>query len=190
MVKLNRIYTRTGDQGTTRLSDGQIAPKHHVRVEAYGSVDETNAQIGVCRLHTGADPWLEAVLARVQNELFDLGADLSMPEDKPGITALRVTAPQVERLERDIDEANRNLAPLASFVLPAGTPLSAHLHVARTVCRRAERDAVRLAGAAGETVNPEAIKYLNRLSDLLFVACRRANDDGAGDVLWRPGGTR
>jgi len=190
LVKLNKIYTRTGDRGSTRLSDGQVAAKHHVRVEAYGSVDETNAQIGVCRLHTAADPWLEDVLARVQNELFDLGADLSMPVDKPGVTALRITASQVERLERDIDEANVRLSPLTSFVLPAGTPLSAHLHVARTVCRRAERDAVRLAQTEGEAVNDEAMKYLNRLSDLLFVACRRANGNGEGDVLWRPGGTR
>ena len=190
MVKLNRIYTRTGDKGTTRLSDGQVAPKHHVRVEAYGSVDETNAQLGVCRLHTGEDPWLEAVLARVQNELFDLGADLSTPQDRPGVAALRVTAPQVERLEKDIDEVNRALSPLTSFVLPAGTALAACLHVARTVCRRAERDTVRLLETDGEPVNPEAVKYLNRLSDLLFVASRRANGDGEGDVLWRPGGTR
>ena len=190
MVKLNKIYTRTGDKGSTRLSDGQIAPKHHVRVEAYGSVDETNAQLGVCRLHTGEDPWLEAVLARVQNELFDLGADLSTPKDPEGYEALRITAPQVERLERDIDEANAALSPLTSFVLPAGTPLASHLHVARTVCRRAERDAVRLADTPGEAVNPEAVKYLNRLSDLLFVASRRANGNGAGDVLWTPGGTR
>lgn len=190
MVKLNRIYTRTGDKGSTRLTDGQIAPKHHVRVEAYGSVDETNAQIGVCRLHTEADPWLEAVLARIQNELFDLGADLSTPSDPEGFEALRITPPQVERLEKDIDESNRALAPLNSFVLPGGTPLAAHLHVARTVCRRAERDAVRLADTPGEPVNPEAVKYLNRLADLLFVVSRRANGDGAGDVLWKPGATR
>ena len=190
LVKLNKIYTRTGDAGRTRLSDGQIAPKHHVRVEAYGAVDETNAQIGVCRLHTGRDPWLEAVLARIQNELFDLGADLSTPTDPEGYEALRITPEQVTRLETDIDEANAVLAPLTSFVLPAGTPLSAHLHVARTVCRRAEREVVRLTDTPGEAVNAEAVKYLNRLSDLLFVACRRANGDGAGDVLWVPGGTR
>lgn len=192
MVTLNRIYTRTGDKGKTRLATGEPLDKHHPRVEAYGAVDETNAQLGVCRLHTALDPWLEAVLARVQNELFDLGADLATPEreTKPDYPALRIVASQVERLERDIDEANGALAPLTSFVLPAGTALSAHLHVARTVCRRAERDATRLAAIEGETVSPEAIKYLNRLSDLLFVACRRANGDGAGDVLWQPGATR
>lgn len=189
MVTLNRIYTRTGDGGKTRLATGEPLDKHHPRVEAYGAVDETNAQLGVCRLHTGADPWLEAVLARVQNEMFDLGADLATPTqgDAP---ALRVVASQVERLEQDIDEANRALEPLASFVLPAGSALAAHLHVARTVCRRAERAATRLAGIEGETVNAEAIKYLNRLSDLLFVASRRANGNGADDVLWRPGATR
>lgn len=190
MVLLNRIYTRTGDAGETRLATGQQVAKTHPRVEAYGAVDETNAHLGVCRLHTGEDPWLEAVLARIQNELFDLGADLSTPQtaDRPDRPALRMTSGQVERLEKDIDEANRALEPLTSFVLPAGSALATHLHVARTVCRRAERDAVRLAEA--DAVNPEAIKYLNRLSDLLFVASRRANGDGADDVLWRPGGTR
>jgi len=187
VVRLNRIYTRTGDDGTTGLVSGARAPKHHPRVEAYGDVDEANAQLGVCRLHAATDPWLDAVLARIQNELFDLGADLATPE-RDGLEALRVTASQVERLEHDIDEINRALEPLRSFVLPGGSPLSAQLHIARTVCRRAERRAVRLAGE--ETVNPEAVKYLNRLSDLLFVAARRANADGAQDVLWRPGATR
>lgn len=192
MVLLNRIYTRTGDKGSTRLASGEQVAKTHPRVEAYGAVDETNAQLGVCRLHTAGDPWLEAVLARIQNEMFDLGADLSTPQsaDRPDRPALRITPGQVERLEKDIDEANRALEPLTSFVLPAGSALATHLHVARTVCRRAERDAVRLASTEGETVNPEAVKYLNRLSDLLFVASRRANGNGADDVLWRPGGTR
>ena len=186
------IATKTGDYGTTGLMYNRRVAKCHPRVEAYGAVDETNAQLGVCRLHTAADPWLEAVLARIQNEMFDLGADLSTPQsaDRPDRPSLRVTPGQVERLEKDIDEANRALEPLTSFVLPAGSALATHLHVARTVCRRAERDAVRLAETEGETVNPEAVKYLNRLSDLLFVASRRANGNGADDVLWRPGGTR
>ena len=192
MVLLNRIYTRTGDKGATRLATGEQVAKTHPRVEAYGAVDETNAQLGVCRLHTAGDPWMEAVLARIQNEMFDLGADLSTPHsaDRADRPALRITPGQVERLEKDIDEANRALEPLTSFVLPAGSALATHLHVARTVCRRAERDAVRLAASEGETVNPEAVKYLNRLSDLLFVASRRANGNGSDDVLWRPGGTR
>jgi cob(I)alamin adenosyltransferase len=192
VVTLNRIYTRTGDKGKTRLATGEPLAKHHPRVEAYGSVDELNAQVGVCRLHAGEDRWLEAVLARVQNELFDLGADLSTPhrDEKPDFPALRILESQVTRLEQDIDEVNTALAPLTSFVLPAGTPLAAHLHVARTVCRRAERQAVHLADTEGEIVSPEAVKYLNRLSDLLFVAARRANANGAGDVLWKPGATR
>ena len=192
MVLLNRIYTRTGDAGRTRLATGEPTPKHDVRVEAYGGVDETNAQVGVCRTYAGADRWLEDVLSRIQNELFDLGADLSTPvrDGNPDRPALRITPAQVARLERDIDEINEPLEPLTSFVLPAGSPLAAALHVARTVCRRAERQAVRLADSPGETVNPEALKYLNRLSDLLFVAARRANAGGAGDVLWKPGETR
>jgi cob(I)alamin adenosyltransferase len=192
MVTLNRIYTRTGDQGDTRLATGEPLPKFDPRVEAYGGVDETNACIGLCRLHSVADPELDACLARIQNDLFDLGADLATPErDKAlGWEPLRVTAAQVERLEREIDGFNADLEPLNSFVLPAGSPLASHLHLARTVCRRAERDAVRLARIEGETVNPEAVKYLNRLSDLLFVAARRANDQGRADVLWTPGATR
>ncbi len=192
MVTLNRIYTRTGDGGKTRLATGEPLPKYDPRVEAYGSVDETNACIGLARLHADTDPWLDAALTRIQNDLFDLGADLATPErDEPlKFEPLRITAPQVERLEAEIDSINDALEPLTSFVLPAGTPLSAHLHLARTVCRRAERETVRLADTKGETVSPEAIKYLNRLSDLLFVAARRANANGHADVLWTPGANR
>jgi cob(I)alamin adenosyltransferase len=192
LVTLNKIYTRTGDGGKTRLATGEPLPKDDPRVSAYGTVDETNACLGLARLHAKADPHLDAILERIQNDLFDLGADLATPErDKPlGFEPLRITAPQVERLEHEIDDLNADLSPLESFVLPAGTALSAHLHLARTVCRRAEREAVTLAGIPGEKVSPEAIKYLNRLSDLLFVAARRANDRGKGDVLWKPGATR
>ncbi len=192
MVTLNRIYTRTGDGGKTRLATGEPLPKDHPRVAAYGGVDETNACLGLARLHAGGDPHLDAILARIQNDLFDLGADLATPErDKPlPFEPLRILAAQVERLEHEIDDLNADLSPLDSFVLPAGTALSAHLHLARTVCRRAERDAVTLANLADETVSPEAVKYLNRLSDLLFVAARRANDGGKADVLWKPGATR
>jgi cob(I)alamin adenosyltransferase len=189
VVRLTRIYTRTGDQGLTRLATGEQVAKTDPRVAAYGEVDETNACLGLARLHCAADPELDAILARIQNDLFDLGADLATP-DKPdlGWEPLRITADQVARLEREIDAMNADLAPLDSFVLPGGSALAAHLHLARTVCRRAERQAVALAGAAA--VNAEAVKYLNRLSDLLFVASRRANGGGAGDVLWKPGATR
>ncbi len=192
MVTLNRIYTKTGDQGSTGLATGERVSKADARVEAYGAVDETNATIGLARLHSGADPTLDAMLQRIQNDLFDLGADLATPErDKPlKFEALRVTESQVARLEREIDEINAALEPLTSFVLPAGSALAAHLHLARTVSRRAEREAVRLAAADGERVNPEAVKYLNRLSDLLFVAARRANANGADDVLWIPAAGR
>jgi cob(I)alamin adenosyltransferase len=192
VVVLNRIYTRTGDRGDTRLATGEPAAKFDPRVEAYGSVDETNACLGLCRLHAAGDPELDAVLARIQNDLFDLGADLATPDRGQPLKwePLRITAGQVERLEREIDAFNAVLEPLNSFVLPAGTPLAAHLHLARTVCRRAERETVRLARTEGEPVNSEAVKYLNRLSDLLFVAARRANDQGRGDVLWKPGATR
>lgn len=192
MVTLNRIYTRTGDRGTTRLATGEPVAKTDARVEAYGSVDETNACLGLARLHTGADGWLDAALGRIQNELFDLGADLATPDRGKdlGWEPLRIVADQVARLEREIDEMNAAMAPLDSFILPGGTPAAAHLHLGRTVCRRAERDAVRLAASEGEAVNAEALKYLNRLSDWLFVASRRANADGAGDVLWKPGATR
>ena len=190
MVTLNRIYTRTGDQGQTRLATGESVSKASLRVETYGAVDETNACIGLVRIHT-ADGDLDAVLARIQNELFDLGADLSTPiapDEVPG-KALRIIDSQVNRLEAEIDQFNGDLSDLTSFVLPGGTPAAAALHLARTVSRRAERWAVRLV-EAGDIVNPAALKYLNRLSDLLFVASRWANDKGAGDVLWKSGATR
>ncbi|CAN7447050.1 cob(I)yrinic acid a,c-diamide adenosyltransferase [Caulobacter sp. LjRoot300] len=192
MVTLNRIYTRTGDKGLTRLSTGQPVSKASPRVEAYGGVDETNAFIGVARQHTKADPELDALLERIQNDLFDLGADLATPEqdETPAWEPLRVVDSQVERLEREIDAINARLSPLTSFVLPAGSPAAAALHVARTVCRRAERGLVELMALEGEIVGEPALRYLNRLSDLLFVAARRANDDGAADVLWKPGATR
>ena len=192
MVTLNRIYTRTGDKGLTRLSTGQPVSKASLRVEAYGGVDETNAFIGVARQHTKGDAELDALLERIQNDLFDLGADLATPEQngKPDWEPLRIIDSQVERLEREIDGMNARLSPLTSFVLPAGSPASAALHVARTVCRRAERKVVELMGVEEEIVSDAALKYLNRLSDLLFVASRRANDDGAADVLWKPGATR
>jgi cob(I)alamin adenosyltransferase len=191
MVKLTRIYTRGGDGGQTSLGDGARIAKHDPRVAAYGTVDETNATIGLARLHTeGA---LDAMLERVQNDLFDLGADLCRPGGAPGggdpvRSALRMNATQVARLETEIDAVNANLAELTSFVLPGGTPAAAYLHLARTVSRRAERDMTALAMA--ETVNPEAVRYINRLSDLLFVLARHANDDGAQDVLWEPGANR
>lgn len=192
MVTLNRIYTRTGDGGSTRLASGEPVSKADLRVEAYGGVDETNAVIGLARLHTAGDSLLDAVLARVQNDLFDLGADLATPDRGKSLDwePLRILQSQVDRLEGEIDQINARLSPLTSFVLPGGTPAAAFLHQARTVCRRAERVCVALAAQAGEPVGGPALKYLNRLSDLLFVAARRANDDGAGDVLWTPGGTR
>jgi cob(I)alamin adenosyltransferase len=194
MVVLNRIYTRTGDGGTTRLSTGAEVPKHDARVEAYGTVDEANSAIGVARLHVAAagDGWLDAALGRIQNDLFDLGADLATPEDGRALewTPLRVVQAQVDRLEAEIDHANAAIAPLDSFVLPGGSAAAAHLHVARTVVRRAERLACALAAIPGEAVSGEAIRYLNRLSDFLFVAARRANDDGARDVKWVPGAHR
>ena len=191
MVVLNKIYTRTGDDGTTALGTGERRPKHDVRVAAYGTVDETNACIGLARLHTGADPELDAMLARVQNDLFDLGADLATPETRaPTHEPLRIVDSQVERLEREIDSLNAALRPLRSFVLPGGTPAAAALHLARTVCRRAERLMVQLAGTPGERVGAPALRYVNRLSDFLFVAGRHANDAGARDVLWVPGRDR
>ena len=192
MVTLNRIYTRTGDGGETRLATGEALPKNDPRVEAYGDVDETNACLGLARLHTGDDPDLDAILARIQNELFDLGADLATPErpdHKLGWEALRIVASQVVQLETDIDALNGPLSDLTSFILPAGTPAATHLHLARTVCRRAERKAVALTQVPGEVVSADAIRYLNRLSDFLFVAARHANR-AAGDVLWVPGGSR
>ena len=192
MVTLNRIYTRTGDGGSTRLATGAPVSKASPRVEAYGGVDETNATIGMARQHTATDPVLDAMLERIQNDLFDLGADLATPEQhgKPDWEPLRILDGQVERLEREIDLLNGEMAPLTSFVLPAGSPAAAALHVARTVCRRAERICVALSEMDGEIVGQPAIKYLNRLSDLLFVAARWSNNKGRADVLWKPGATR
>ncbi|MBK8456659.1 MAG: cob(I)yrinic acid a,c-diamide adenosyltransferase [Phyllobacteriaceae bacterium] len=190
MVKLNRIYTRTGDDGTTGLVNGERRPKHDLRIETYGTVDEANAFIGVACAALPAESALVTPLARVQNDLFDLGADLATPEagKSPGFEPLRIVASQVARVEADIDALNARLNPLKSFVLAGGSPAAAHLHVARTVARRAERLACALA--AVETINPEAVKYLNRVSDFLFVAARVANDDGGRDVLWVPGRDR
>jgi cob(I)alamin adenosyltransferase len=188
MVTLNRIYTRTGDGGKTRLATGEPVAKTHPRVEAYGAVDELNAQLGVARTHFADAPALDAMFERVQNDLFDLGADLATPE-RPR-KDLRIIASQVTRLEAEIDALNDELEPLTSFVLPGGTAAAAALHVARTVCRRAERAAVSLGETEGESLGAAALQYLNRLSDLLFVAARYANDKGKGDVLWRPGATR
>ena len=190
MVVLNKIYTRTGDAGDTGLASGERVSKCDPRVEAYGAVDELNAVIGIARLHSGQNDRIDAMLGRIQNELFDLGADLATPhEPAPKWEALRIVASQVERLEAEIDWMNESLKALDSFILPGGSPLSAHLHLARTVARRAEREAVRLV-ETGATVTPEAMRYLNRLSDHLFVACRRANANGADDVKWKPGSTR
>lgn len=191
MVVLNRIYTRTGDKGTTALAAGGRRAKHDLRIEAFGTVDETNACIGMVRLHTNGLP-IDAMLSRIQNDLFDLGADLATVEtDKPlSYEPLRITQGQVDRLEREIDELNAELAPLRSFVLPGGTPAAAALHLARTICRRAERLAVALMEKPEEKVSAETVKYLNRLSDFLFVASRYINDKGALDVLWVPGQNR
>jgi cob(I)alamin adenosyltransferase len=191
MVVLNRIYTRTGDKGTTALAAGGRRAKHDLRIEAFGTVDETNACIGMVRLHTNGLP-IDAMLSRIQNDLFDLGADLATVEtDKPlPYEPLRITQGQVDRLEREIDELNAELAPLRSFVLPGGTPAAAALHLARTVCRRAERLVVALNEKPEEKVSAETVKYLNRLSDFLFVASRYINDKGALDVLWVPGQNR
>lgn len=191
MVRLTRIYTRGGDRGETSLSDGTRVKKHALRIEAIGAVDEANAAVGLARIQTGrhAQAGPDTMLSRIQNDLFDLGADLSTPEGGGGAKGpLRIVAAQVERLEREIDAMNAELQPLDSFVLPGGTDVAAALHLARTVVRRAERLAVALA--EGESVNPEAIKYLNRLSDHLFVLARVANDRGVSDVLWRPGANR
>jgi cob(I)alamin adenosyltransferase len=190
MVVLNRIYTRTGDDGTTALGSGERRPKYDLRISAYGTVDETNAAIGVVRLHLAQAPDLDAMLGLVQNDLFDLGADLAVPQREGKAERLRVLSTQVERLERDIDTLNAGLADLTSFVLPGGTPAAATLHVARTVCRRAERLMVELAAQPDEPVSAAAIQYMNRLSDFLFVASRAMNDNGAGDVLWVPGQNR
>jgi cob(I)alamin adenosyltransferase len=192
MVVLNKIYTRTGDDGSTGLATGERVKKWDLRVESYGAVDETNAAVGVARLHGASDPDLDAMLGRIQNDLFDLGADLATPErDKPlGWTPLRIVEAQVKRLETEIDAMNAAIPPLNSFILPGGSALSAHLHVARTTCRRAERLIAELAATEGEVVSAPALAYANRLSDFLFVAARRANGNGANDVLWVPGANR
>jgi cob(I)alamin adenosyltransferase len=190
MVVLNRIYTRTGDDGTTALGSGERRPKYDLRIAAYGTVDETNAAIGVVRLHLSNAPALDAMLGRIQNDLFDLGADLAVPRREGKAERLRVSPAQVERLETEIDSLNAGLAELRSFVLPGGTPAAAYLHLARTVCRRAERMMVELAAQPDEPVGVAAIQYMNRLSDFLFVASRFVNDKGAGDVLWVPGQNR
>jgi cob(I)alamin adenosyltransferase len=190
MVVLNRIYTRTGDDGTTALGSGERRPKYDLRIEAYGTVDETNAAIGIVRLHLADAPELDRMLGLIQNDLFDLGADLAVPQRDGKAERLRVLASQVERLERDIDALNDKLSPLTSFVLPGGTPAAAYFHLARTVCRRAERIMVELAAQPNEPVSDAAIQYMNRLSDFLFVASRAANNNGAGDVLWVPGQNR
>ena len=193
MVTLNKIYTRTGDNGTTGLVGQERRLKCDLRIDAYGTVDETNAAIGIARVHTvDIFPQIDAMLFRFQNDLFDLGADLATPhtKEKPEYEPLRIVASQVKHVEDAIDVVNANLAPLKSFVLPGGSPASAALHLARTIARRAERLVVELAEFSGETVNPEALKYLNRLSDFLFVASRAVNDNGAKDVLWVPGANR
>ena len=192
MVKLNKIYTRTGDGGTTGLATGPRRSKADLRLEAIGDVDETNASVGLVRQHTALHAEIDAMLSRIQNDLFDLGADLATPEDgKPlGYEPLRIVAPQTRRLEADIDALNAHLEPLRSFILPGGSAAAAALHLARTVARRAERAMVALTLKPGETVSAEALKYINRVSDFLFVAARAVNDNGKTDVLWVPGKNR
>jgi cob(I)alamin adenosyltransferase len=192
MVVLSKIYTRTGDDGTTALGSGRRIAKYDLRVEAYGTLDEANAAIGLARLHTRqSDPALDAMLARIQNDLFDLGAELCFPDEtKDARGRLALTDAQVERLEREIDGLNRELQPLRSFVLPGGSSAASFLHFARTVSRRAERLMVALAARPNEPVGPAALRYINRLSDFLFVASRFANDKGKDDVLWVRGQNR
>ncbi len=198
MVVLNKIYTRTGDDGTTALGTGERRKKYDLRVSAYGTIDEANAAIGLARLHTREVPELDAALSRIQNDLFDVGADLCTPVRDgskdggkgPGGARLTVTDNQVIWLEAEIDRLNAELNPLRSFVLPGGTAGAAHLHLARTICRRAERLVARLADTPGEPVGAAVLKYINRLSDFLFVASRYANAKGAADVLWKPGENR
>ncbi|MGO7171369.1 cob(I)yrinic acid a,c-diamide adenosyltransferase [Rhizobium leguminosarum] len=192
MVKLNKIYTKTGDDGTTGLVSGPRRLKDDLRVEAYGTIDEANSAIGLARLHTAGLPELDAMLMSIQNDLFDLGADLATPDtgEPPVYEPLRIAETQVGRVERDIDQLNAGLEPLKSFILPGGSPAAAHLHLARTIARRAERLMVALARTDGEIVGEPAMKYVNRLSDFLFVAARHANDRGRADVLWVPGKNR
>jgi cob(I)alamin adenosyltransferase len=191
MVVLNRIYTRSGDDGTTALGTGERRKKYDLRIEAYGTLDEVNAVVGLVRLRTAGTEFDE-MLARIQNDLFDVEADLCMPDTGkgPGGERLSVTDAQVERLEREIDRLNAELQPLRSFVLPGGSEASAYLHLARTVCRRGERLMAELRDKPGESVTPAALKYVNRLSDFFFVASRYLNDKGARDVLWVPGQNR
>ena len=192
MVKLNKIYTRTGDKGTTGLGTGERVPKDAPRITAYGTVDETNSAIGMARQHLGNHPDVDEKLKRIQNDLFDLGADLCVPDRGKTLDyePLRVSDDQVKRLESEIDELNAELNPLKSFILPGGTPAAAALHLARTICRRAERDITTLASLADEPVSEAALKYINRLSDFLFVASRYVNNRGELDVLWVPGQNR
>jgi cob(I)alamin adenosyltransferase len=192
MVVLNKIYTRTGDDGTTALGTGERRKKYDLRIAAYGTIDEVNAAIGVARLHTAHDRALDAALVRIQNDLFDVGADLCTPGmgKGPGGARLSVTDNQVKWLEAEIDRCNEALAPLRSFVLPGGSAAAAYLHLARTICRRAERMIAELRDQEGDSVSGEVLKYVNRLSDFLFVASRHANGEGAGDVLWQPGQNR
>jgi cob(I)alamin adenosyltransferase len=192
MVVLNKIYTRTGDDGTTALGTGERRKKYDLRIAAYGTLDETNSVIGIARLHTAADAALDAALSRIQNDLFDVGADLTTPGKGkgPGGARLTVTAAQVDWLEAEIDRLNDELEPLRSFILPGGGAAAAHLHLARTVCRRAERLIAELNDKPDESVTPEVLKYVNRLSDFLFVAARHANGKGARNVLWKPGQNR
>ncbi|EJZ21189.1 cob(I)yrinic acid a,c-diamide adenosyltransferase [Rhizobium sp. Pop5] len=192
MVKLNKIYTKTGDDGTTGLVSGPRRTKDDLRVEAYGTIDEANSAIGLARLHTTGLPDLDAMLMAIQNDLFDLGADLATPDtgEPPAYEPLRIVETQVDRIERDIDRLNAGLEPLKSFILPGGRPAAAYLHLARTIARRAERLMVALVRTDGEIVGQAAMKYVNRLSDFLFVAARHANDGGQADVLWVPGKNR
>ncbi|MCM2402462.1 cob(I)yrinic acid a,c-diamide adenosyltransferase [Rhizobium sp. S153] len=192
MVRLNKIYTRTGDDGTTALVSGPRRLKHDLRVDAYGTIDEVNSAIGVARLHTQSLSELHAMLLRIQNDLFDLGADLAAPDTGEPLSyePLRVIEAQVTRIESEIDQLNAGLDPLKSFILPGGTQAAAHLHLARTIARRAERIMVELSRFEGETIDPPALKYINRLSDFLFVAARFANDGGKADILWVPGKNR
>jgi cob(I)alamin adenosyltransferase len=192
MVKLNKIYTRTGDDGSTGLGSGERRKKYDLRVAAYGTLDEANAAIGIARLHTAGDLTLDAALSRIQNDLFDVGADLCTPGKGRGPEGARltVTKAQVDWLESEIDRLNDELAPLKSFVLPGGSPAAAYLHLARTICRRAERLIAELKDKPGESVGAEVLQYVNRLSDFLFVASRYANTKGTRDVLWQPGQNR
>jgi cob(I)alamin adenosyltransferase len=197
MVVLNKIYTRTGDDGTTALGTGERRKKYDLRISAYGTLDEVNAAVGIARLHTAQDASpdlaaLDAVLSRIQNDLFDVGADLCTPGKGrgPGGARLTVTEAQVSWLESEIDRLNADLAPLKSFILPGGSAAAAYLHLARTICRRGERLIAELMDQPGESVGAEVLKYVNRLSDFLFVAARRANGNGTGDVLWVPGRNR